>query len=190
MDAFIGEVRLFPYNFIPEGWLPCNGQLLNIPDHQALYVILGFSYGGDGKTKFALPNLNGRVSVGIGDDPTDTFDPTFASNGGSEQATITLVTTPSHSHALVGANLAAPSRSTTPAGNYLTGLAQHISGTTYKAGLPYTTAPDSAKKVQLNSGTLSAYAGAGGPHENRQPVLGISWAICLESGGVWPPRPD
>jgi microcystin-dependent protein len=191
MDAFIGEVRLFPYTFIPEGWELCNGQLLLMTQHPALYALVGTNYGGDGKTTFGVPNMNGRVMVAVGNDPTDNFDPSYASKGGNDQVTLTLATLPSHTHSLVGAQLAAADRSTAPAGNYLTNIAQHIAGSTppYKTSLPYATSPDASKKVQLNAGTLSGYAGTAGPHENRQPVLGLMWCICLENGGVWPIKP-
>ena len=65
-DTYLGEIRLFSFGFIPGGWLPCDGQLLNISQNQVLYQLLGTTYGGDGKTTFALPNLQGRLEMGVG----------------------------------------------------------------------------------------------------------------------------
>jgi len=190
MDAFIGEIRLFPYVFAPVGWLLCDGSKIQIQQYPALYAVIVNTYGGDLKTYFNLPNLLGRVAVAAGDDPVDILDPLIGASGGINQVTLSTAQLPSHNHFLVGANLAAASRSATPAGNYLTGLAQHISGTQYKVSLPFVTSPDVTKKVTLNPGTLAPFSGAGGAHENRQPVLGLGWYICNDPNSVFPSRPD
>lgn len=195
-DAFIGEIRLFPYTFPPMYWLWCNGQKLAISQYQALYAVIGSEFGGDRKTYFNLPNMQGRVAVGAGDDPTDTFDPVFASANGSSTNTLSTLTVPPHNHTLTGAQAGAAIRAATPAGNLLTGIAYKQTGSTTPPLVAFPYAPDpTVPPTKLAGQTLSPFIGGGNPHgdiiphENRQPVQALCWAICFEQG-AFPIRPD
>ncbi|MFD1627835.1 phage tail protein [Azospirillum griseum] len=193
-DAFIGEIRLFPYTFAPANWMWCTGQQLTIRDYTPLYAVIGNAFGGDGKTYFNLPNMQGRVAVGAGDDPSDTFDPVFASASGSSTNTLSVMTVPSHTHTLTGAQAGAAVRATTPAGNLLTGIAYKQTGSTAPpfVALPYVADP-ATPPTNLAAQTLSPFIGGNNgitqPHENRQPVLVLHWAICV-ADGAFPVRPD
>lgn len=193
MDAFIGEIRLFPYTYEPVNWMLCDGRQMSIPQYQALAAVIGIQFGGDGKTYFNLPNLQGRVAVGAGDDPTDTFDPVFASHSGARSVTLTTSNMPSHTHTLTGAQAGMATRSTTAAGNLLTGITfKPTTGTTPLSSFPYIPDP-AAAPVTLGAQTLSPFVGGTNgstvAHENRQPALGLWWCICVMDG-AFPVRPD
>ncbi len=99
MSEFIGEVKMFAGNFAPRSWAFCEGQLLPISQNSALFSILGTMYGGDGRTTFGLPNMNGRFPVGVGDrGRTTTFDPDLGDTGGSPTTTIQIHNLPAHQH--------------------------------------------------------------------------------------------
>lgn len=160
-DPFLSEIRMMSFNFAPRGWALCNGQLLPISQNQALFALLGTSFGGDGQTNFALPNLQGRVPIHVGNGHN------LGAAGGSSSVTLTTAQMPTHSH-LVSAN-AANGTTANPTNNllasYLNGYAPVASTTTL--------APD-----ELTS------AGGSQPHENRQPFLTISFCIALQ--GIFP----
>ena len=99
MDPIIGEIRLVAFTFAPKGWAFCAGQLLTINQNQALFALLGTAYGGDGRTTFALPDLRGRVAVGMGQSATGT-DYSLGGSGGLESVKVTVGQLPSHSHAV------------------------------------------------------------------------------------------
>ncbi|WP_448192481.1 phage tail protein [Azospirillum sp. sgz301742] len=185
MDAFIGEIRLMAINFVPRGWFPCDGRVLQVQAYQALWAVIGNTYGGTPPNTFALPNLIGRVTVGAGDDPSDTFDPAFGNSGGSNAVTLTSATMPSHTHNMVGAAVAQSLRVATPQGNYLSAAAFVPTSGTLENGKAFTAT--SITPVHLNANTLSPYLGTGGPHENRQPYLALQYCICNE--GEFPVRP-
>jgi microcystin-dependent protein len=186
MDAFIGEIRLFPYTFPPYGWAWCNGQQMSVQQYAPLAAVIGFQFGGDGKTTFKLPDLRGLVAVGAGDDPTDTFDPSFAAKGGGSGVILNTARMPSHTHDLTGALAGLPQRVTTPAGNLLTGIAyKPTTGTANPTANPYAVDPATPPTV-LAAQTLSPFVGGTNnvvqAHENRQPVLVLQWAICVDQG--------
>lgn len=189
MDAFIGEIRLFPYTFNPQGWLWCDGTVLPISNFQALAAVIGSKFGGDGKATIALPDLRGRVAVGAGDDPTDAFDPSFAAKDGGSGVILNTARMPSHTHNLIGALAALPQRTTTPAGNLLTGIAyKPTTGTANPTANPYAVDP-ATPPTYLAAQTLSPFVGGAQAHENRQPVLVLRWAICATEG-AFPVRSD
>ena len=171
-DQFVGEIRPFPYNFAPLGWALCNGQLMAISQNTALFSLIGTYYGGNGTTKFALPNLQGQIAVGQGQAPG--LSPyTIGETAGTE--TVTLLTTqmPAHSHTLPASPTAG--RIATPSPSVVLGAAGRGSPDVYAAG---------------QSGTMSATAqsNAGGslPHNNMMPYLAISYCIALT--GIFPSR--
>ena len=187
-EAFIGEIRLLPYTFYPQGWYPCDGRLLPIQQYAPLFALLGNRYGGDGKTTFGLPDLRARVAVGTGDDPTDTFDPVLATHGGDNGVTLNTTTVPPHTHALNAADAAAigfRQEVATPTGNWFSApvLVKTTKGTEQTNSF---VTPPVSSTVTLNAATLSPYVATGGPHENRQPYLSLQYCICFD--GYFPAR--
>ena len=178
-EPFLGEIRILSFTFAPRGWALCDGQILSINQNQALFSLLGTTYGGDGQTTFALPNLRGRWMVGQGSGP-GLSSRTMGEVAG--QATVALPTgeMPSHTHALIGVQGSlVPNRSTSPAGRYWSNEPKAVPGPQrppYLTGQPNTT---------LNPGALSN-AGGGQPHENRPPYLVLSFAMALQ--GIFPSR--
>ena len=169
-DPFVAEIRILPYNFAPKGWAQCNGQLLPLSQNTALFSLLGTTYGGDGKSNFALPNLEGSVPMHPGDGPglTERF---LGEQSGEETVTLLETDIPAHTHTLSGYNDVGddPSPSTHALANYGT--------KTYK------TAPN-ANAVQMAFQALPP-AGGGFPHNNDQPYLTVQFCIALQ--GVFPP---
>jgi microcystin-dependent protein len=179
MDAFIGEIRLMGFGLIPKGWAACQGQLLPVNQNQALFSLLGTTYGGNGQTTFALPDLRGRAIVGAGQG-TGLANYGQGQAGGTESVALTIAQMPGHAHLLAGSLKAdAGADGTDPAG-------------TYPAAPADTTLPFGAgsPNAALSSATLTgstANAGTGTSHENRQPVLGLNYCIALT--GYYPTRP-
>lgn len=171
-DPFIAEIRLFPFNFAPRGWAWCDGQLLAIAQNTALFSLLGTTYGGDGRSTFALPNLMGRAVMGPGQGPgLSRHD--LGESGGSETVTLLATEIPAHSHALVAQ--VAPGDSPTPQAS---SFARAIGATPYQP-------PTGAPLVSMAPEALGA-VGGGQPHNNMQPYLTFYFAIALQ--GVYPPR--
>jgi microcystin-dependent protein len=169
-DQFVGEIRCFGFDFAPQGWAMCNGQVLAISQFTALFSLLGTSYGGNGTTNFALPNLQSRVPVGFGQGAG--LSPyVIGETGGVESHAIAVNEMGSHSHALLG---------TTTNANDKRPLTGAIFATA--AGSYYATP---GPLVALNPGTLQA-AGSGQPHSNVQPYLTINFCIALI--GIFPTR--
>jgi microcystin-dependent protein len=171
-DPFVAEIRIFPFNFAPKGWAWCDGQLLPISQNTALFSLLGPTYGGNGKSNFALPDLQGRAPMHPGQGPGLSLHD-LGETGGSETVTLLESEIPAHSHALMAQG--APGDSATPQGN---AYARVIGATPY---LPPAGAP-------LTSMAPEALAPAGGdqPHNNMQPYLTFYFCIALQ--GVFPPR--
>ena len=164
-SPFISELRLFSFTFPPKGWAFCDGQLLPINQNQALFALLGTTYGGDGIRTFALPNLQGRVPMHFaGTSP-------LGGVSGAETETLTLAEMPAHTHMLRGSSSRASV--TDPTGNYL------ATGT----GGVYTSASGSSLNLAL---ATIARAGEGQPHENRQPYLVLN--VCIALVGIFPSR--
>jgi microcystin-dependent protein len=154
---FIGEIRLMAFNFPPKDWAFCNGQLLPINQNQALFSLLGTTYGGDGRVTFALPNLRGRVPIHFGNAHS------LGEAAGSESVTITQQTMPQHVHSVL-ASTAATGGSANPTNKFLGG-----GNNVYRGGNPTTT---------LNPAAV-ANAGGSQPHENRAPFLVLNFCIAL-----------
>ena len=170
-DPFVGEIRLFPFTFAPRGWALCNGQILKISQHTALFSLIGTMYGGNGTVNFGLPDLRGRVAVSSGQGPgLSTYD--VGQVGGSERVSLTGAQMPSHFHEMPVTG--EPSSTHTPSNQF---LARVSTGTAY-AGTPDGTT--------LNSDAI-ARSGGGQAHENRPPHLALNYCIALE--GIFP-SPD
>jgi microcystin-dependent protein len=171
-DPFVAEIRIFPFNFAPKGWAWCDGQLLPLSQNTALFSLLGTTYGGNGKSNFALPDLQGRAPMHPGQGPGLSLHD-LGETGGSETVSLLESEIPSHSHSLMAQGGLADSP--TPAG----GANARVSGAT-----PYLP-PAGAPLVQMSPNAI-APAGGDQPHNNMQPYLTFYFCIALQ--GVFPPR--
>lgn len=183
-DNFVGELRVFSFGGIPRNWLPCNGQLLRIQEYQALYALIRTTFGGDGKSTFALPDLRGRVAVGTGQAPDSGTVFQLGKTGGAETVTLTPAQTPPHVHAVI-ASTSTTTTSQAPAGNYIGVATPTPAAQPFNLYGPTPTSPTDANWVPLHSATITP-SGGGGAHENRQPVLALQ--ICIATLGLWPSR--
>jgi microcystin-dependent protein len=171
-DPFVAEIRMFPFNFPPKGWAWCDGQLMPLSQNTALFSLLGTTYGGDGKSNFALPDLQGRTPMqpgqGQGLSRRDLGEP-----GGS--ATVTLLSSeiPMHTHGL--RTSMEPGDNTHPSPNMA--LTVSTGASAYVSGNP---APAPMAMQALSP------VGSGLPHNNMQPYLTVYFCIALQ--GVFPPR--
>jgi len=166
MTPFIGQLALVAFNFAPNGWLLCKGQLVPISQNQPLFSLFGTLYGGDGRTTFGVPNLQGRTPI--------SFSSLFAqgSIGGEDFHTLSTAEVPSHTHQLQGSG-ASPS-SVNPA----TAMFATSTGTPKIYAAP-------SGLVTMNGGSISNNGGSLG-HENRQPFLVMNWIVSLS--GLFPSR--
>ncbi len=171
-DPFVAEIRIFPFNFAPRGWAWCDGQLMPLSQNTALFALLGTTYGGNGKSNFALPDLQGRVPMHPGHGPGLSIRD-LGESGGTETVTLLTSEMPQHSHGLTAQ--AVPGDSPTPAGN---AYARVIGATPY---LPPSGAPMTAMSPQALAPT-----GGDAPHNNMQPYLTCYFCIALQ--GIFPPR--
>lgn len=170
-QSFIGEIRCFGFNFSPQGWAFCNGQLISISQNAALFNLIGTTYGGDGLTTFALPDLRSRVPVHQGSFAGVTY--VMGQVGGVENVTLTTQEIPAHNHLIVATSNAATLKR--PVQN--TFYAASSSGNNfYEAGTTLTA---------LANNTVSS-AGGGQPHNNIQPYLTLNW--CIAMFGIFPSR--
>ncbi|HEY2705906.1 MAG TPA: tail fiber protein [Candidatus Dormibacteraeota bacterium] len=171
-NPYIGEIRLFGGTFAPQGWAFCEGQLLAIAENDALFTLIGTTYGGDGQTTFGLPDLRGRIPVHSGQG-SGTSSRVLGQSAGAENVTLTLTQIPAHTHALQAGSGAAST--TNPSGAVWAGgtVAQ------YSASAPDATmqqAPTQA--IQSTGGTQ--------PHDNLMPYVCVSFIISLF--GIFPPQ--
>jgi microcystin-dependent protein len=162
-QPYVGEIRMFAGNFAPAGWMFCEGQLLPISEYETLFNLIGTTYGGDGQSTFALPDLRGRIPLHFGNGFT------LAETGGVEEVTLTVSQIPAHSHALVATTNNADSNSPN---NTL--LAQPSVLEEY-----YASAPNQALSAQSGGST-----GGSQPHTNFQPYLCVDFIISLF--GIFP----
>lgn len=173
MDPFVAEIRIFPFNFAPKGWAFCDGQILPISQNTALFSLLGTTYGGNGQSTFALPDLQGRAPMHPGQGPGLSLHD-LGETGGSETVSLLESEIPSHTHTLM-ANPVAGNR-TNPGGNSIA----RTSG-----AAPYLPASPVPPLVSL-SGQAVSPAGGDQPHNNLMPYLTLNFCIALQ--GVFPPR--
>lgn len=172
-DPFVAEIRIFPFNFPPKGWAFCNGQLLPLSQNTALFSLLGTFYGGDGKSTFALPDLQGRAAIHAGQGPgLSLYD--LGQNGGTEAVTLLQSEMPVHTHVLAASNQ--PGEDPTPSPTQA--LARSVGASLYQDNV-------SANLVAMAPPAL-AIAGGGNPHNNLMPYLTLNFNIALQ--GVFPPR--
>lgn len=174
-DPFVAEIRIFPFNFAPKGWAFCDGQILPLSQNTALFSLLGTSYGGNGQSNFALPNLQGRLTMSQGQGPG--LSPRdLGETGGQDSVTLLATEMPAHTHQLMAT---AATTSPSPAGN---SISQGVSAT--NTAVPeYRSSPTNTVAM-----AAQAVAAAGGsqPHNNLPPYLTMNFCIALQ--GVYPPR--
>jgi microcystin-dependent protein len=166
-QPYIGEIRMFAGNFAPAGWMFCEGQLLPISEYDTLFNLIGTTYGGDGQETFALPDLQGRVPIHMGNGGGSSY--TLAQTGGVEEVTLTISQIPAHSH---------PFLASTDGGSQPT---------------PYNNLPAASNVVKIYTAIAGAnqmdthsmdFTGGSQPHDNFQPYLCVSFIISLF--GVYP----
>ncbi|NLR82569.1 phage tail protein [Chitinophaga eiseniae] len=180
ISPFVAEIMIFPFNFAPVGFALCAGQLIPLSQNTALFSLLGTNYGGDGKSNFGLPDLQGRVPIGVGQGPGLT-QRDIGEKAGVETVTLALTELPSHTHLVTQTPLAIPmgdvNNTYNPVGNYL--------GTTTGTQL-YGSVPDTVN-IPLKSTIQAANGGYPNlPLNNMQPYLALNFVIALQ--GVFPPR--
>lgn len=173
-DPFVAEIRIFGFNFAPTGWAQCNGQLLPLSQNTALFSLLGTTYGGDGRSTFALPNMQGNAPMHPGQGPGLSLHD-LGETGGSETVTLLESEMPAHSHGY----------RVSSSGTDEEGLKNPTNNSTGKEAntLPIYTTPQN-----LSNMAFQALAPAGGslPHNNMMPYLTLNFCIALQ--GVFPPR--
>lgn len=167
-EPFLSEIRIMSFNFPPRGWAQCNGQLLPINQNQALFSLLGTTYGGDGRVNFALPDLRGRVPFHMGGGYS------LGQRGGEETHTLSTAEMPTHTHTLTGNNAVVGAGATatvvSPLGSYWANTGKSI----------FSSSPPNS---QMSPQTVSTVGGGQG-HENREPYLTLNFCIALQ--GIFP----
>ena len=172
-DQFVAEIRIFPFNFPPTGWAFCNGQLLPLSQNTALFALLGTTYGGDGKSTFALPNLEGNAPMqsGQGQGLSERF---LGEMGGVEAITLLVSEIPLHTHSVMAS---------TEDGEFKPPAPNRIIGRSINAFLYQT----SNQNLQPTAFQELGVSGGGLPHNNLQPYLALNFCIALQ--GIFPQRP-
>jgi len=190
MDPFVAEIRIFPFNFAPKGWAFCDGQLLPISQNTALFSLLGTTYGGNGTSNFALPDLRGRVPISMGGG-TGLQTYTLGQQGGVETVALAAAEMPVHTHGFPSNQVAAltatipcknaPGTQLGPAGSVLAGEASGLTATYSSA------APDSSQNTSaIVPAVAASNVGSGAAHTNIQPYLVLNYCIALQ--GIFPTR--
>jgi len=189
-SPFISQIALFSFNFAPKNWAICAGQIMSISQNTALFSLLGTTYGGNGQTTFALPDLRGRAPVHSGQGP-GLSDYTQGETGGIESVTLNLSHMPQHTHTINTSGLAvtaqqatnAAGNKRTPVGNLPAKESAAVTAT-YSSAAPNA---DMSNAAATMTGSITAgLAGGSQAHENRQPYLAMNYCICL--AGIFPSR--
>ncbi|MGH7486264.1 MAG: phage tail protein [bacterium] len=177
-SPFVAEITMFGFNFAPKGWAQCFGQLLPISQNTALFSLLGTNYGGDGKSTFGLPNLEGLAVVGTGQSP-GTTDYFVGQTNGSENVTLLQSEMPQHNHGFITTS----NQGTVPdgSGNQLAYAVSGAKSASFTGNYMTTNAPQTGMAQAL--GTY----GSSFPHNNMQPYLTLNFCIAMQ--GVFPARP-
>jgi microcystin-dependent protein len=179
MEPFLGQIALFPFNFAPNGWALCAGQILPISQNAALFSLLGTQFGGNGQTNFALPDLQGRApnsqGQGAGLQPC-----VMGEKGGQETVALSNSTIPTHNHSFNAHTV--PATSGAPAGV----LPAQAHGTGRGATFAINTYAESGTATTLAPALVAPAQGGSLPHNNMQPFLVLTWCIALQ--GIFPSR--
>ena len=167
-DQYVGEIRMFAGNYAPEGWAPCDGRVLNISQNEVLFSLIGTTYGGDGQTTFAVPDLRGRVPISQGKAKSGTTYP-IAQKGGVETVTLNELQLPAHTHS---ANA-----------NQLPGEVASAQNAYWASGLPYS---NQAPNALMEAGIVMSVGGQD-EHPNVMPFFVVNFIIALQ--GNYPNQP-
>lgn len=162
-EHYVGEIRMFSGNYAPEGWAFCDGQVLNISDNELLFSLIGTTYGGNGATTFALPDLRGRIAIHQGRNPNTSTSYLLGQVAGTETVTLSTATLPSHTHIVQALNTEGEQP-------------EPLNAFWVKGNQQYSTA---SPNNQMNPSLLST-AGGNQPHTNVMPFLSISYIIALQ----------
>lgn len=165
-EPYLAEIRIFGFKFAPRNWAQCNGEILPIEQNQALFSLLGTTYGGDGRTDFALPDLRGRTPMHVGSSGGDNHP--LGEKEGAETVTLSLDQMPSHTHTIVASS---------DAPNQNTGVNTYLAAANIWA--------EPGELVSMEEGTFQS-SGSGQPYDNMQPYITLNYCIALE--GTFPPR--
>jgi microcystin-dependent protein len=168
-EPFIGEIKMFGFNYAPRGWATCDGQLLPIEQNYSLYALIGTIFGGDGQATFALPDMRGRVPVHMG------IGYYRGEKGGIEQVPLAHTQLPIHTHAVKG---------TTADGDMWTGGPDRGFATSADPGDPVY--GNATALVNMENGVIETFEGGGQPHNNVQPIQVINFSIAMD--GLFPSR--
>src|SRR5258705_413287 len=171
-DQFVAEIRIVAFNFPPTGWAFCDGQLMPISQNTALFSLLGTTYGGDGKSNFALPDLQGRAPMHPGQGPGLSIHD-LGESGGVETVALSQAEIPAHNHTVILAAVNAPATTADPENNLPARTAENAYGSR-------------GTSVDMAAGSLASTGGSQA-HNNMQPFLTLNFIIALQ--GVFPPRP-
>ena len=181
-EPYLGQIQAFGFSFAPRGWAQCQGQILSIAQNTALFALLGTTYGGNGQTTFALPDLRGRAGIGVGQGP-GLSDISLGEISGTENVTLLVTNMPIHTHsATATSSLQAegiPGTANNPQGKMLAGISNGY--------IP----PDPSQNKVLASDAVATTVTVGAtggsqPFAKRDPYLGLNFCIALE--GIFPPR--
>lgn len=198
MEPYIGQIQAFGFSWAPMGWLPCYGQILNISDYQTLYTLIGASFGGNGQTTFAVPDLRGRTIIGVGQG-TGLSNIYYAQKAGAESVTLTLSNLPNHVHPLTNGDGQTPG--TVNVTTYVktvdntnespeTNNGENVLGTAGSMPSIYRESPSGSDHLGGVASTITGSTSAAGgsvPLGIRNPYLGVLYCIATE--GIYPTRP-
>jgi microcystin-dependent protein len=174
-EPFLGEIRMVGFNFAPRGWALCNGQLMSIAQNTALFSLLGTTYGGNGQTTFALPDLRGRAPLHQGQGPGLT-PRTIGESSGSEAVTLLITEIPAHTHLLEASS--GTGNANTATSNFIASTSDPNTGEAFNSFA-------TAANTTMNPASIGV-SGGSQPHENMQPYLCVNFVIALE--GIFPSR--
>jgi microcystin-dependent protein len=177
-DCYIAEIRPFAgtSNFIPSGWVLCDGRLLSVSSYQPLFTLIGTKFGGDGVSNFAVPDLRSRLPIGSGQGTGLANNYAYAATGGAESVTLQTAQTPAHTHAFNVSKAAATAN--TPSGNlYADPSPNHF----------YATTPTSGSAPQVLNADSVSNTGGGQSHQNTMPSIAINYIIATT--GIYPVQP-
>ena len=180
-EPYVGQVIAVGFSFAPQGWLPCDGSLQSIANYQTLFALIGTTYGGDGQSTFAMPDLRGRGALGSGQG-TGLQNYSIGQLAGTEAVMLLSANMPAHSHLPQAQPSAATGATETPSNAAVFGGTSVANNDLY--GPAATSAP---ALVSLNNTVVTMSGDGGQPHDNMQPVLTINYIIAAE--GIFPSRP-
>jgi microcystin-dependent protein len=179
-DPFIGEIKIFGFNFAPRGYFFCNGQILSLAQNTALFALIGTTYGGNGQTTFGLPNLQSRVPIGAGTNAGSTY--TIGEMSGTTSVTLTTLNLPAHTHPATGISINVPASE----GGADTDSPVNAVLANTGSGLYAATASTNGSAAPITASGTLAPAGSSMPIEIENPYLALNYSIAIE--GIFPSR--